>query len=70
MDHAACAGLDVDWFVPDTERDPFGARQVCAVCPVRLECLQYALTFGRDRDHGIYGGTTSRERRRLRAALP
>jgi hypothetical protein len=34
-------------------------------CPVRVECLEYALQDGDCFDHGIWGGTTPRERRKL-----
>lgn len=44
------------------ERDRIGqAKQVCSRCPVRAECLSYAI----DNDcSGIYGGTTEQERNR------
>ncbi len=39
------------------------ARQICATCPVKTPCLEYAL---RNRiDHGVWGGTSERERRRI-----
>ena len=39
------------------------ARQLCATCPVKEPCLEYAL---RNRiDHGVWGGTSERERRRI-----
>jgi len=39
------------------------ARKVCATCPVKNFCLEYAL---RNRiDHGVWGGTSERERRRI-----
>ena len=41
------------------------ARQVCATCPVKEPCLEYAL---RNRiDHGVWGGASERERRRILA---
>jgi WhiB family redox-sensing transcriptional regulator len=40
------------------------ARQVCDECPVRVECLDYALET--NQDSGIWGGTTEDERRVLR----
>ena len=39
------------------------ARQVCAECPVRALCLEYALEHRID--HGVWGGTSERERRRI-----
>jgi WhiB family redox-sensing transcriptional regulator len=39
------------------------ARRVCASCPVKEPCLEYALV---ERiDHGVWGGASERERRRI-----
>jgi WhiB family redox-sensing transcriptional regulator len=39
------------------------AKAICAGCPVRAECLEYAL---RTREsHGIWGGLNELERRQL-----
>lgn len=39
------------------------ARRICATCPVKEPCLEYAL---RNRiDHGVWGGASERERRRI-----
>jgi hypothetical protein len=39
------------------------AQKVCASCPVRVECLEYALTHRIE--HGVWGGASERERRRI-----
>ena len=39
------------------------ARRVCATCPVKEPCLEYALT--QRIDHGVWGGASERERRRI-----
>lgn len=39
------------------------AKRVCVDCPVRTACLEYALT--NRVDHGVWGGTSERERRRI-----
>jgi WhiB family redox-sensing transcriptional regulator len=39
------------------------ARRICADCPVRAPCLEYALRNGVD--HGVWGGASERERRRI-----
>lgn len=39
------------------------ARQICATCPVAQLCLEYALENGID--HGVWGGTSERQRRRI-----
>lgn len=68
QERAACRDEDPELFFPVSETGP-GARQVaaakavCAGCPVRAECLEYALDIGLD--HGIFGGTTDGERRKL-----
>jgi WhiB family redox-sensing transcriptional regulator len=70
---AACAaaarsgGMSVnDWF---PERgDCVAVRRalaVCAECPVRVRCLEFALREGHLQAEGVWGGTTGRERRRL-----
>lgn len=60
---AACRGMDQSLFFPGPDDDPSEALAVCAGCPVRDECLEWAL-FARER-FGIWGGTTEQERRRL-----
>jgi WhiB family transcriptional regulator, redox-sensing transcriptional regulator len=39
------------------------AKRICADCPVRQPCLEYALA--NRIDHGVWGGTSERERRRI-----
>ena len=40
-----------------------------AGCPVRLQCLDYALSFPQDQDnHGVYGGTLPSQRVIIRSA--
>ena len=62
-DRAACRGLDPDIFYPVSDEDAETAKSICAECPVREACLEYALA-NRERD-GVWGGATERERRRL-----
>lgn len=51
------------------DKPTYEARKVCAVCPVKATCLAYALA-GKI-DHGTWGGTSERERRKmLRADYP
>jgi WhiB family redox-sensing transcriptional regulator len=63
--HAACRGIDVEIFYPETEDDADAAeaKEICAECPVRQACLEYALAH-RERE-GVWGGATERERRRI-----
>ena len=63
-DFANCVGVDPDLFFPERGQDVSEAKQICAACIVRSECLEYALAEGKK--FGIWGGLTERERRRLR----
>jgi WhiB family redox-sensing transcriptional regulator len=63
---AACRGNDLNVFYPERGESAGPARQVCAACPVRQPCLDYALS-NRITD-GIWGGLTERERRPLQSA--
>jgi len=62
-DRAACRGLDPEIFYPVSDEDAGAAKAICAECPVREACLEYALA-NRERD-GVWGGATERERRRM-----
>jgi len=61
---AACRGTDLSVFFPGRGETAGPARQICAGCPVRQPCLDYALSHGIT--HGIWGGLTERDRRPLR----
>ncbi len=63
LDGAACTGMDGElWFTTYAPSRAF-ARDVCASCPVRERCLQFALE---ERiAFGIWGGLDERERVRL-----
>ena len=61
--HGACRGIDPDVFFPVSDEEAEEAKAICATCPVREPCLEYALA-NRERD-GVWGGATERERRRL-----
>ena len=62
---AACRGADLDLFFPSRGESAGPARQVCAACPVRQQCLDYAIT--NRIVHGIWGVLTERDRRTLRS---
>lgn len=65
---AACAGMThlESVFFPDKGESTSPAKAICRTCPVRVECLEFAITT--HQGHGIWGGTTVRERRRIWAA--
>ena len=63
QDEADCKGMDASLFFPEPGRNQAPIVRVCAACPVRKQCLQHAL----DNDElGIWGGTSERERERMR----
>ncbi|MER5601132.1 WhiB family transcriptional regulator [Streptomyces sp. NPDC002265] len=68
-ERAACRDVDPDLFFPIgtaglTLVQIDEAKAVCARCPVRERCLQWALDVGQV--EGIWGGTTESERRATR----
>lgn len=60
---ALCAQVDPEVFFPETPGPARQAKELCRRCPVRNECLEYALT-NRER-FGIWGGLSGRELRVL-----
>ncbi len=52
---------DVDFF-PQRGESTRPAKDVCAGCLVRSECLESALR----EEHGVWGGSSAKERRRMR----
>lgn len=71
QDRGRCRDLDPDLFFPPVEAESTeqrharegAAKAVCASCPVRQECLSWALS-NRER-LGVWGGLTERERQLL-----
>lgn len=51
------------WF-PERGASTAEAKAICRVCPVQAECLTYAIN--NNEKHGIWGGKSERERRRIR----
>jgi len=66
MDRAACAEVGGDTWFPEKGEPTDAAKQVCKRCPVKAECLDFALETG-DR-HGVWGGLSERQRRDIQRA--
>ena len=66
LEQAACRkqGADTSVFFPEDGKAT-EAKQLCRVCPVRMDCLMTHL----NETHGIFGGTNERERRVIRRAI-
>lgn len=73
MLEASCRGLDCNLMYPE-KGDAKGirvAKKMCASCPVKRQCLDFAMTPREGmpfEDGGIWGGTTARERQRMRSS--
>lgn len=62
---ALCRQTDPELFHPEVGGTSTLATRTCAACPVRSECLEYALAT--EQYWGIWGGLTQDElRRRIR----
>jgi WhiB family redox-sensing transcriptional regulator len=65
MKQAACKGSNNDAFFPEnggnSRRVVATARKVCDTCPVKQECLDYAIQH--HEEHGVWGGMIKSERR-------
>ena len=64
-DFAACLGYP-ELFFPAVGGDSERARKICGTCPVREECLDYALRTPSATRNGIWAGHSERELRGLR----
>lgn len=62
--HGACAQTDPNLWFAVGALEHKQAKAICRRCPVRDECLAYAMEA--PVDHGVWGGLTERERRRYR----
>lgn len=64
MDFAACRGKDPSVFFFEDTSPNHEARQLCITCPVRMDCLEYAVEH--EKDWGVWAGVTARVRLTLR----
>jgi len=58
-----CSAADPELFFPPRGDPAADARRICDRCPVRTECLAYALVAGEE--FGIWGGLDPDERKNL-----
>jgi WhiB family transcriptional regulator, redox-sensing transcriptional regulator len=64
MDRSACRDKDPALFFPEVGGKSRAAKRICASCPVQQECAAFvqATQANYEDDHGVYAGTTPRER--------
>jgi WhiB family redox-sensing transcriptional regulator len=61
-----CRQVDPDLFYPEDVTGALRcstAQRICAGCPVKGECLDYALSH--DERYGVWGGMSANARRKL-----
>lgn len=68
LKRAACRGLPAHWWYPPSPITTEAtvnlrkAKQLCAGCEVRVECLEAGMT----EEYGVWGGLSPKHRRKLR----
>jgi len=65
-DAASCARSDPDQWFPEHGGTGRNARRICAQCPVRRECLDWALAEPRLDRSAIYAGHSGGQLMRIR----
>jgi len=65
----SCRKLDTGLFFPigqtgEAEVKIARAKKVCGTCPVRQQCLEFAITT--NQEYGVWGGHSEEERRVVR----
>jgi WhiB family transcriptional regulator, redox-sensing transcriptional regulator len=66
MATAVCREHRPEVFFPTDGAGVERAQRICVTCPVREECLEYAI---QNRiEHGVWGGASERARRRITQA--
>ncbi len=63
MRNGNCRDYPPSVFFPSDGVGVDAARKICATCPVIEPCKEYALA--NRIDHGVWGGCSERERRRI-----
>lgn len=66
MADGKCREYPAATFFPQDGVGVIKAQKICVLCEVSGACLEYALT--NHVDHGVWGGKSERERRRLQRA--
>jgi len=61
---ASCLGAPTEFFFPASRETSDYGKEICAACPVREECLDYAIE--NKRHFGVWGGTDANRREKIR----
>lgn len=63
-DGAVCASIDGDLWFPEVGGPTRALKRICHTCPVRADCLTFALDTGQR--YGVWAGYTDHELQRIR----
>jgi len=63
----ACRGVETSFFFPERGDSSVAIKAICRACPVKGECLRYALE-AREK-YGTWGGASENDRRRMWSAI-
>ncbi|MEU4145751.1 WhiB family transcriptional regulator [Streptomyces parvulus] len=66
QEEALCAQTGAEFFFPEPGSSVRDAKRICALCPIRTACLDFALS--NDERFGVWGGLSEKERLELRRA--
>lgn len=64
MQDALCAQSDPDLWFPEPHESARAGQKICLSCPVRMQCLEYAMRTHQTR--GTWGGKSEFELRSVR----
>jgi WhiB family redox-sensing transcriptional regulator len=64
MDQGNCRNKPPEMFFPSDGLGVVIAKEICGTCKVKEQCLNHALQ--NHISHGVWGGTSERQRRRIR----
>lgn len=61
-----CSQVDPElWFAAGKGNPTAPAKAICRVCPARTPCAEWAI--GQDNLQGVWGGTSERDRGKIRS---
>lgn len=68
QERGTCRQTDPElWFADTSRRTKARAASICGSCPVRRQCLSWAVVF--DEEYGVWGGLDAAERLPLHRRL-
>jgi WhiB family redox-sensing transcriptional regulator len=63
-EEAACVSSDTELFFSLDPLHTKIAKQICDNCPIRIQCLNYAIAA--KIEYGVFGGYTGDERKKIK----